>query len=193
MNAIVDKAECSGAHARSSDKVVFASTLLVTLNVRKQLSAFVGSTSEFAFTSCCPSSKSRFQSYFVNRTIQKLRRCIRNPMLLAGLCLYVAPKTVRLCSGKLADRRSHRSGEPVGGAHRDVGLGPGPVSRATDVFDYIPLGFAIAVSGNVHQPDYRGFLLGLFIQWTVVGLLLFGCYFGLRRIVSADRPNAGGQ
>lgn len=115
MNAIVDKAECSGAHARSSDKVVFASTLLVTLNVRKQLSAFVGSTSEFAFTSCCPSSKSRFQSYFVNRTMQKLRRCIRNPMLLVGLCLYVAPKTVRLCSGKLADRRSHSCGEPVGG------------------------------------------------------------------------------
>ena len=33
-------------------------------------------------------------------------------------------------------------------AYRDVSLGPGPVYRATDIFDYIPLGFAITFLGT---------------------------------------------
>ena len=57
---------------------------------------------------------------------------------------------------------------------RDLRFPPKPIPRSIELFLLgLPLTVAIAVSGNVHQPSGAGLLFGLFIQWTVLGVMLF--------------------
>jgi hypothetical protein len=46
---------------------------------------------------------------------------------------------------------------------------------------FVPLVFAIATSGNVHQPSEIGFVAGILVQWTVIGFVALAIYYGVRR------------
>jgi hypothetical protein len=62
------------------------------------------------------------------------------------------------------------------------------MTRATDASHFIyfiPFVFAVATSGNVHQPSEIGFVAGLFVQWTVVGFVALAIYHGVRRTRSS--------
>jgi hypothetical protein len=61
------------------------------------------------------------------------------------------------------------------------------MGRATNISYFIPLVFAIAASGNVHQPSPIGFLVGMVVQWTLVGLIALAIYYGMRRIRASDK------
>ena len=57
---------------------------------------------------------------------------------------------------------------------RDLSLPPKPIPEAVELFLLaIPVTVAIAVSGNAHQPSETGMWIGLFLQWTAIGGILF--------------------
>jgi len=62
------------------------------------------------------------------------------------------------------------------------------MARAVDASHFlyfIPLVFAVATSGNVHQPSEIGFVAGMIVQWTVVGFVGLAIYHGVRRTRSS--------
>ena len=57
---------------------------------------------------------------------------------------------------------------------RDLRYPPKPIPKAVEYFLLmVPIMVAYSVSGNAHQPSEFGAWLGIFIQWTVLGVLLF--------------------
>jgi hypothetical protein len=68
---------------------------------------------------------------------------------------------------------------------RDMSFPPKPIPQAVELFlIFLPLTIAITVSGNVHQPSEVGVWVGLFVQWTTIGVVL---YFIMRGVSLAIR------